>query len=347
MTDISSTLPQEEAQEKKYTKILETYDVIIIGGGVAGLSAGIYTARDGMKTLILEGEFLSNTEMPGGALLLTSEIENFPGFLHGEGAELISIIHTQATNFGADIITARAESVSLSKENCGWHEVVSSDGKTYRSKAIILTTGAVARWLNVPGEAEFYGRGVSSCATCDGDFFRDGTVAVIGGGDTAVEDAIYLSNLAKKVYLLPRKNDLKAKGPQARQAILLDEDPDSNFSILWSSQVESINSLDNKVNGLTYKDANGELANLDLDGVFVAIGRDPATSFLAGSDVQFDAEGYIMTEPESTKVLGDTVGVYAAGDAVDKVFRQAITSAGRAVEAALEARHYLLTAKRN
>lgn len=345
MTDTATTSNIPEEATPKYTQVMETYDVVIVGGGVAGLSAGIYTARDGFKTLILEGDFESNVQMPGGALLLTSDIENFPGFLHGEGSELIAVIRTQAENFGAEIKTAKAESVIFATEPCELH-VINSGSKTYRAKAVILTTGAIARQLGVPGEAEYYGRGVSSCATCDGDFFKGGTVAVIGGGDTAVEDALYMRRFAKQVYLLPRGNDLRAKGPEAREAVILDEEPDSNFDILWSSTVETVNALENKVAGVTYRDANDQLSNLDLDGVFVAIGRDPATSFLSGSGAVFDSEGYIVTEPTSTKIAGDTVGVFAAGDAVDKVFRQAITSAGRAVEAALEARAYLLTATR-
>lgn len=345
MTDTTTTVGLPEEENTKYTQAMETYDVIIVGGGVAGLSAGIYSARDGFKTLILEGDFTSNVEMPGGALLLTSDIENFPGFLHGEGSELIAVIRTQAENFGAEIVTAKAESAVFATAPCEFHTITSGD-KTYRAKAVILTTGAIARQLGIPGEAEYYGRGVSSCATCDGDFFKEGTIAVIGGGDTAVEDALYMRRFAKQVYLMPRKNDLRAKGPEAREAVILDEEPESNFDILWSSNVETVNSLNNKVAGVTYRDGNGNLANLELDGVFVAIGRDPATSFLKNSGVVFDDEGYILTQSDSTKVAGNTVGVFAAGDAVDKVFRQAITSAGRAVEAALEARAYLLTATR-
>jgi len=343
MTNTATIILPEDA--KKYTQLMETYDVVIIGGGVAGLSAGIYTARDGFKTLILEGEYESSVEMPGGALLLTSSIENFPGFKEGAGEELVNVIRDQAETFGAEIVTAKASAVEFATENCELH-IVHSGETSYRAKSVIITTGAIARQLNVPGEAELYGRGVSSCATCDGFFFKDKTVAVVGGGDTAVEDALFLRRFAKQIYLMPRRNDLRAKGPEAREAILLDEEPDSNFDILWSSTVETVNSNGEHVSGLTYKDGNANLVNLELDGIFVAIGRDPATNFLTGSGVHVDDEGYILTEANSTKVMGRPVGVFAAGDAVDRVFRQAITSAGRAVEAALEARTYLLTAKR-
>jgi len=312
------------------------YDTVIIGGGVAGLSAAIYSARDGFKTLVLEGELVSSVDMPGGALLLTENIENFPGFVQGEGAELIGIIREQAEMFGAEIVTERVTEIDFSITPTTLH-VIKTGNREYRTKSIILATGAVSRQLDVPGEGEYYGRGVSTCATCDGFFFKNKTVAVVGGGDTAVEDALFLTRYAEKVYLLPRRSELRASGPEAR-AIL--EHP--KVEILWETQVEEIVGEGNNVAGIIYTQ-NGILKEMPLDGIFVAIGRDPATGYLRDSKVALDTDGYISTQDNSTKVLGDLPGVFAAGDCVDKVFKQAITSAGKAVEAALEARHYLLS----
>lgn len=327
------------AEETKNDEVRLCYDMVIVGGGVAGLSAAVYAARDGFKTLVLEGEAISSVDAPGGALMLTSSIENFPGFVQGEGMELINIIRSQAENFGAEIVEERAESIVTTQEHGKLH-LVKTGENTYRTKSIILATGAVARQLGVPGEIELYGQGVSTCATCDGFFYQDKTVAVVGGGDTAVEDALFLTRYAKKVYLLPRRTELRASGPEAREIL---EHP--KVEILWSSEVESIIESNNTVSGIVYRQ-EGELKDLATDGLFVAIGRDPATGYLNDSEVQLDSEGYILTVDNSNRVLGDIPGVFAAGDAVDKVFRQAITSAGRAVEAELEARHYLLSADR-
>lgn len=320
------------------------YDTIIIGGGVAGLSAAIYTARDGFKTLVLEGEYETSTDAPGGALMLTSDIENFPGFVKGAGADLIDVIRTQAETFGAQIETLKARIVDLATIPGGTHTITTNEG-VFTSRSVILATGAVARQLDVPGEGELYGNGVSSCATCDGAFFKDQVVAVVGGGDTAVEDALFLTRHASKVYLMPRSHTLRASGPEAREALAKHEDPEDNFEILWESQVTGINGDEGRVTSLTYHNADQDVNELFVEGVFVAIGRDPATSFLHGTAVNLDEAGYILTVPDSTETVGKAVGVFAAGDAVDKVYRQAATSAGKAVEAALQARHYLLSLK--
>lgn len=327
-------------------KETDTYDVIIIGGGVAGLSAAVYSARDGFSTLLLEGEYLSSTEMPGGALLLTPEIENFPGFMSGAGETLISQIREQAEKFGTVIRTESAHHLKLSSVLYKDHFVTSSTGTVYRSKAVILSTGAVARQLQVSGENDYLGRGVSTCATCDGFFFDGKKVAVAGGGDTAVEDALFLRRFATEVTMLVRKDTFRATGPEAREALALAEDPSSSFRIIWNSSVQSVNGDGTTVTSLNYH-TKDSVEELPVDGIFVAIGRDPSTSFLADSIVVLDDEGYIVTKPGTQAVAGDAVGVYAAGDAVDKKFRQAVTSAGRAVEAALEAREYLLESKRH
>jgi len=338
-------MSETPTQDTSVNDIMSRFDTVIIGGGVAGLSAGIYSARDGFSTLIIEGDFISNTEMPGGALLLTPEIENFPGFTRGEGTELVTIIRDQAESFGAHIVTELVETVKFSEESCGLHEITTNAGNTYTAKAVILATGAVARQLGVNGEMDYFGRGVSTCATCDGFFYTEKEVVVVGGGDTAVEDALFLRRYASKVTMLVRGDSFRATGPDAREALELSEKEGSNFNIIWNSTVQSVNGEDNKVTSVTYQ-TEGTVHQLATDGMFVAIGRDPSTSFLADSNVALDQEGYIVRESDTNKVSGGAVGVFAAGDAVDKKYRQAVTSAGRAVEAALEAREYLLTARR-
>lgn len=344
--DEDKTPSLETANPLVVETIMNRYDVIIVGGGVAGLSAGLYASRDGFSTLVLEGDFVSATEMPGGALLLTPEIENFPGFPGGAGGELISVIKTQAAKFGANIVRDLVEDISFSTEKCGLHTVKTLKGKVYEAKTIILATGAVARQLGVEGEADFIGRGVSTCATCDGFFFEGKEVIVVGGGDTAVEDALFLRRYASKVTMLVRGDSLRSTGPEAREAFLLSEEEDSNFNILWNTNVTSINNNGENVISASYV-RNGEEGLIETDGVFVAVGRDPSTAFLMNSEnVELDSEGYILVEDNSNEVKGNAVGVFAAGDAVDKRFRQAITSAGRAVEAALQAREHLMTVKR-
>lgn len=313
-----------------------TYDVIILGGGVAGLSAALYASRDGFNTLVIEGDFVSNTQLPGGALLLTPDIENYPGFKGGEGSELIDIIRGQAESFGATIQLGLAETVAFTQTEGDNHTITLNDGTVVTSKTVIIASGAVARQLNVPGEVEFIGRGISTCATCDGFFFKDKKVIVVGGGDTAIEDALFLMRYSSDVTLVVRGDTLRASGPDARKALALNEEEDSGFSILWNTQVEEIYNNTNQVSGVRYN--TGEVE--DVDGVFVAIGRDPSTQFLleTASDI-LDSEGYVKTLDNSTSV--GYPGVFAAGDVADKKFRQAATSVGKAVEAALEAREYL------
>lgn len=332
--------------EKDSATILNRYDTIIIGGGVAGLSAGLYSARDGFSTLVIEGDFISSTEMPGGALLLTPEIENFPGFPGGAGEELIAVIKKQAVGFGATIIRDLVSDIDFATSPCELQTVRTLHGKTYESRTIIIATGAVARQLGVEGEEDFIGRGVSTCATCDGFFFGGKKVVVVGGGDTAVEDALFLMTYASEVTLLVRGDSLRSTGPEAREAYILAEDPESKLNIRWNTTVSSINNNGQTVSSVSAINEDGAL-EIQTDGVFVAIGRDPSTVFLHNSLVELDEEGYILTRPDSNRVKGEIYGVYAAGDAVDKKYRQAVTSAGRAVEAALDSREYIMTAKRH
>ena len=208
-----------------------TYDTIIIGGGISGLTAGIYTARAAQKTLIIEGDYNSNIDMPGGQLILTPEIENFPGFKKGSGYDLIEIVKEQAEDSGCEIITANATGFDLIGEN-GLRRITTNYDETYYAKSIILATGAIARRLGVEGEDSLYGKGVSACATCDGAFFANKKVAVVGGGDTAVEDALYLTAIAEEVILIHRRDELRSDGPEARKLL---EAP--NARIIWNREL--------------------------------------------------------------------------------------------------------------
>lgn len=351
LTDVTSNTEGEETRLDTPTSvsvetILNRYDVIVVGGGVAGLSAALYAARDGFSTLVLEGDFVSETEMPGGALLLTPEIENFPGFPGGAGSELVTIIKAQAKKFGAVIQRDLVEDIQFATKPSEFHTIKGLKGGEFEGRTIILATGAVARQLGVEGESDWIGRGVSTCATCDGFFFEGKDVVIVGGGDTAVEDALFMRRYANKVTMLVRGNSFRSTGPEAREALALSELEDSNFHIQWDTTVTAINNDGEVVTSVSYQttDQVGELAT---DGIFVAIGRDPSTAFLANKEeIELDSEGYIRVEDGDNEVRGSAVGVFAAGDAVDKRFRQAITSAGRAVEAALQAREYLMTVKR-
>lgn len=313
------------------------FDVVVIGGGVAGLTAGMYAARDGFKTLVLEGTILSSTDAPGGALLLTSEIANFPGFPSNDGASLVANIREQCESSGALIREERAENIEINPIKGKCHSIITDEGRKYGARTIIVATGSIARRLWVPGEDVMFGQGVSTCATCDGFFFKNKTVAVAGGGDTAVEDAILLTRYAEKVYLLVRGEELRASGPEAREIL---SHPD--IEIMWNTEVEEVISDDDnqKVIGLCLS-TKEEKSILPVDGLFVAIGSDPSTGFLKNSGIPLDDEGYIKVKGNSTAVDADIAGVFAAGDVADKIYRQAITSAGKAAQAAMEARHYL------
>lgn len=337
---MTSILDGKERQLADTIHKCTKFDIVIIGGGVAGLSAGIYAARDGFKTLVLEGTTVSSVEMPGGALNLTSSIENFPGFIGGEGAELVGLIRSQAETFGADIREERVKHLEATLEKGGIHRIYTEEGNEYCARSVIIATGAVARRLGIPGEDELYGQGVSTCATCDGFFFREKDVAVVGGGDTAIEDALLLTRYAKSVHLIVRGDKFRASGPEAREVLA---HPD--ITVLWESEVQEViaNEDGTLVDHLVVKDHKGSTSNLKVDGLFVAIGSDPATSFLRQSIIMTDTDGYVHTVEGSTRVQGNVPGVFAAGDVADRVFRQAITSAGKAVEAALEARAYLNT----
>ena len=302
------------------------HDVIIIGSGPAGYTAAIYAARANLKPEIFEGSFEG-----GGALMNTTEGENFPGFAEGiMGPDLMDQMRKQAERFGAVLITDDATAVDLTGEI---KIVKDSEDTEYHAKSVILAMGSGYRKLGLPDEERLSGRGVSWCATCDGAFFRDKPIAVIGGGDSAVEEATFLSRFGSKVVIVHRRDELRASKIMVDRAM---RDPKIEFA--WNSVVETINGT-KSVESITLKDTHtGELRDLDVQGVFIAIGHDPRSA-LVKDQVHTDAEGYVLVEGRTTAT--NIAGVFACGDLVDHTYRQAITAAGTGCAAALDAEKYL------
>ena len=302
------------------------HDVIIIGSGPAGYTAAIYAARANLKPVIFEGSFEG-----GGALMNTTEVENFPGFAEGiMGPDLMDQMRRQAERFGAILITDDATAVDLTGEI---KIVKDSEDTEYHAKSVILAMGSGYRKLGLPDEERLSGRGVSWCATCDGAFFRDKPIAVIGGGDSAVEEATFLSRFGSKVVIVHRRDELRASKIMVDRAM---RDPKIEFA--WNSVVETINGA-KSVESITLKDTKtGELRDLDVQGVFIAIGHDPRSA-LVKDQVHTDAEGYVLVEGRSTAT--NLPGVFACGDLVDHTYRQAVTAAGTGCSAALDAEKYL------
>src|SRR5947208_385947 len=302
--------------------------VLIIGAGPAGYTAAIYAARANLKPILVTGL------QPGGQLTITTDVENYPGFAEViQGPWLMEQMHAQAEHVGTRMILDMAASLDLGRRPF----VATGDSRDlYVGDTIILATGAQARWLGIPGEDAFRGFGVSACATCDGFFFRDKDVIVIGGGNTAVEEAIYLTNHARRVTLVHRRDSLRA------EKILQDRlFRNPKISVVWDSVLEEIVGVPEppQVKGVRLRNVRtGALSERDCDGVFIAIGHTPVTELVAGR-VPLDAEGYILTEPDSTATA--VPGLFAAGDVKDKVFRQAVTAAGLGCMAALEAEKFL------
>lgn len=301
-------------------------EVIIIGSGPAGYTAAVYAARAQLKPLVFEGAVTA-----GGALMNTTEVENFPGFENGiMGPQLMENMRAQALRFGAELITDDVVAVDLSGEV---KKVTDGSGNSYEAKTVILAMGSAYRELDVPNEKRLSGHGVSWCATCDGFFFRGQTIAVIGGGDSAVEEATFLTRFAEKVYLVHRRDQLRASRIMADRA---HNDPKIEF--VWNSKVVDVLG-DEQVAGLRIEDTNtGEQRTLDVTGVFVAIGHDPRNA-LVKDQVELDDAGYVVVKGRTTQT--SIPGVFAAGDLVDHTYRQAITAAGSGCAAALDAERWL------
>jgi len=301
----------------------EVRNIIIIGSGPAGLTASIYGARANLNPLVIGG--MSG----GGQLSTTTEVDNFPGFENGiQGPELMLNMRKQAMRLGVEFIDSDVTSVDFSKEPFS----ISAGENVYLAKAVILATGALALWLNVPGEEKFKGRGVSGCATCDGFFFKNKKVVVIGGGDTALEEASYLSKIASEVSVIHRRDTFRASHAMQDRVF-----SDKKISFVWNSQVLEILG-EAKVTGVKIKDVKtNEEKIVETDGVFVAIGHKPATDFLNGA-VELTDEGYIK-KFEGTKTSID--GVFTSGDVSDKIYRQGVVAAGEGCKAALDAERWL------
>ncbi len=303
----------------------DTRDVIIVGSGPAGYTAAVYAARANLAPLVFEGAVTA-----GGALMTTTEVENFPGFRDGiQGPALMDEMRAQAERFGAELVADDVIEVDLTGET---KRVRTAEG-TFAARAVILATGSGYRKLGLPDEDRLSGHGVSWCATCDGFFFREQHIAVIGGGDSAVEEATFLSRFASKVTLVHRRDELRASKIMQERAFA---DPKIEFA--WNSEVAEIHGQD-KLTGLTLRDTRtGETRELDATGLFIAIGHDPRSELLGGQ-VRLDEEGYVLVDHPSTRT--STNGVFACGDLVDHIYRQAITAAGTGCSAALDAERYL------
>ncbi|MBT1190577.1 thioredoxin-disulfide reductase [Rhodococcoides kroppenstedtii] len=302
----------------------DIHDLIIVGSGPAGYTAAVYAARAELKPLVFEG-----TQF-GGALMTTTEVENFPGFRDGiMGPDLMEQMREQAQRFGADIRTEDVEALDLT----GDVKTVTVDGTVYSARAVILAMGAAARYLGVPGEQELLGRGVSACATCDGFFFRDQDIVVIGGGDSAMEEATFLTRFARSVTIVHRREEFRASRIMLERA-------KSNEKISFVTNAEVLEMQgDTGITGLRIKDTvTGEERVLDVTGIFVAIGHDPRSELVRGQ-VDLDDDGYVRVQAPTTATSID--GVFAAGDLVDHVYQQAITAAGTGCSASIDAERWL------
>jgi thioredoxin reductase (NADPH) len=308
-------------------------DVIIVGSGPAGLTAAIYTARANMMPLVIEGEPSSTGDQPGGQLMLTSDVENYPGFVEGIiGPDLMGTFRSQAARFGAELVTKKASRVDLSRRPFSiWTDGTTGE-PTYQARALIIATGARALMLGLPAEQQLLGRGVSTCATCDGFFFRERPIGVVGGGDSAIEEALFLTKFASSVTIIHRRKELRASKIMQDRAF---RNPKIDFK--WDSVVTEILG-DGSVSGVRLRDVtSGEESTLELGGLFVAIGHAPNTDLFKGQ-LDMDGNGYIVTHDGSRTSVE---GVFASGDVQDSVYRQAVTAAGSGCMAAIDAERWL------
>ena len=305
-------------------------EVIIIGSGPAGLTAAIYTARANLRPLVIEGAPSSTSDQPGGQLMLTTEVENYPGFVDGiQGPELMAAFRAQAARFGAELLTEKVTRVDLSASPFG----VWVGDTEYRARAVIVSTGARSLMLGLENERRLLGYGVSTCATCDGFFFRDQEIAVVGGGDSALEEALFLTKFASKVTVIHRRKELRASKIMQDRAFR-----NERIAFRWDSVVTDVLG-DGLITGLRLRDTvTDEESELAVGGLFVAIGHVPNTDLFAGQ-LDMDAAGYLVTQPGSTRT--NVPGVFASGDVQDHVYRQAITAAGSGCMAAIDAERWL------
>lgn len=304
----------------------QVHKAIVIGSGPAGFTAAIYLSRANIPNLVLEGD------QPGGQLTITTAVENFPGFPEGiQGPELMERIRAQAARFGSQIVTKAAQKVDLSRRPF----TVWADGQSWRAESLIVATGSTARWLGLPEEEKFHGKGLSACATCDGFFFRGQEIAVVGGGDTALEEANFLTNFATKVTLVHRRGELRGSKIMQERAL-----KNPKIEVAWHSVVRRlIGDANGSLTALVLGDTrDGSERELAVTGLFYAIGHLPNTGFLGGQ-LALDENGYVVTQPNRTAT--NVEGVFACGDVQDHVWRQAITAAGTGCMAALECERWL------
>jgi thioredoxin reductase (NADPH) len=312
-----------------------TREVVIIGSGPSGLTAAVYTARANLDPLVIEGEPSSTGDQPGGQLMLTTEVENFPGFIDGiMGPELMGNMRAQAARFGAEYLTEKVTKVDFSSRPFQIWVGRDTDGDaTFQAKTVIVSTGAQSLMLNLPEEERLLGHGLSTCATCDGFFFRGHEIAVVGGGDSALEEALFLTKFADKVTVIHRRDQLRASKIMQERALKNDK-----IEFLWNSRVVELLG-ETKVEGAVVEDVlTGERSTLPVTGMFVAIGHRPNTDLFKGI-LDMDDAGYLQTQPGSTAT--NIPGVFACGDVQDHTYRQAITAAGSGCMAAIDAERWL------
>lgn len=302
----------------------QVYDVVIVGGGPGGLSAGIYAMRAALKTVLIE------KGVAGGQVTMSDEVENYPGFEHTSGAELSMKFVQHAESYGLEM---RSQEVTEIEPGLDWHQVRLDDGQVLKTHAVIMATGGTPRKLGIPGEDDYYGRGVSYCAVCDGFFFRDKTVIVVGGGDTAAEEALYLAKLAKKVYIAHRRDELRAS--KILQKRVLD---DCKIEVLWNTVLTEILADASGVVGVGLKDTQtADERRMDMDGVFIFIGFEPNNQIVPAG-IKLNAEGYVVTDGQCETAIK---GIYAIGDLREKTFRQIVISAADGSVAALASAHHV------
>jgi len=309
-------------------------EVVILGSGPAGLTAAIYSARADLEPLVIEGEPSSTSDQPGGQLMLTTDVENFPGFAHGVlGPELMVSMRAQAERFGAEIVTERASRVDLASAPIGiWIGDPDAVEPTVRTRTLIVATGARSLMLGLENEARLLGYGVSTCATCDGFFFRDKQIVVVGGGDSALEEALFLTKFGDSVTVVHRRKELRASKIMQDRAFR-----NEKIKFLWETVVTDVLG-DNRVTGVRLRDVNtGNQSEIAADGLFVAIGHAPSTELFVGQ-LEINEGGYLVSH-DGTKT--NVRGVFACGDVQDHVYRQAVTAAGSGCMAAIDAERYL------